>query len=873
MSWLNRILGSLRRNKLEDQLDDELQFHLEMRTKEFIAAGMDPENAHYRARRLFGNQLLLKERTRDMDTVGWIDSVLQDSRYALRMLRRNPSFTVAAVLMMALGVGANTAIFSVVSAALIRPLPYQQPERLVSVSDVVQGMKNWPSTYLNYLDWKRQNRVFESLAAYQGDSFNIDHGVGVEHVRAWNVSADFFRTLGVRPVLGRDFLPEDDRSGAAPVVELSYGMWQRWFGGDSGALGKTLDLSGRTFVIVGVLPKSFRFYEAAGLYTPLGLAANEMQARGSHNVRVIGRLKPGGTVDQARADMITIAGNLAKEYPTTNVGASVDIAGLHDYVVQDTRGGLLVLMGAVIFLLLIACVNVANLLLARGAARGREMAMRAALGARWSRVIRQLLTESVVLAIIAGCLAVPFCLWACGTLARLLPEDRRELLSVVVDYRVLAATLLCSLVTGVLFGLTPAIRASKVNLSEALKEGGKSSSVQADSKFRGVLMVSEVALALMLLSGASLMLRSIHGLLQVNPGFDPSHLLTMHLALSETKYESPAKQAAFVNEALRRITAEHGVEAAAVGAWLPFWREAWLDGIYIQGRPIPANGQFPQIHYNVVSPDFFRALRIPLVEGRYFLGTDDVHGQRVAIINQAMAHRFWPNDDPLNQRFIEGRPSDHGQLLTVVGVVGDTKIDALDEENAPQFYIPFAQAPNSFLTLAIRTSADPLTLAGAIRNELANIDKDQAPYAIASMREVMSDSLSARQLLMLLLAAFALLAIVLAAVGVYGVTFYLTSRRTQEIGIRMALGADRPAVLRLVLFRGVALITLGLIAGVTASLFVNRFLAGFLYGVRPADPGTLAVTSVLVFLIAFAAAAIPAYRISRIDPLVALRYE
>ncbi len=873
MSWWNRLVGSLHKHEMEDQLDDELQFHIEMRTAEFIAAGMAPEEARYRARRLFGNELLLKERTREMDTIAWLESVFEDSRYALRALRRNPSFSVAAVLTMALGIGANTAIFSVVNVALLRPLPYPEPERLVCLSDTVQGMKNWPSTYVNYLDWKRQDRVFENLAAYQGDSFNVDHGDGVEHVRAWNVSAEFFRTLGVRPFLGRDFLAEDDRPGATPVVELSYGMWQRWFAGDSGAIGRTLNVSGRSYVIAGILPKSFRFYEAAGLYVPLGLSANEMQGRSSHNVRVIGRLKPGMTLPQARAEMITIADHLAQAYPASNTGTSVEVTGLKDYVVQDTRRGLLVLMGAVVFLLLIACVNVANLLLARGSAREREMAMRAALGASWSRVIRQLLTESVVMSLIAAALAIPFCLWSCGALSRLLPEDRRELLSVVIDGRVLAITFLCSLLTGALFGFAPAIHASKLNLTEALKKGGKSLSAQAHGKFRGLLMVSEIALALMLLTGAGLMLRSLHGLVAVNPGFVPSHLLTMHVALSETTYETPAKQSMFVDQALHKIAAVPGVKAATAATWLPFWWEAWLDAISVPGQPSTAPEQLPQIHYDIVSPGFFRALQIPLVDGRCFLESDDVNAPRVAIVNRAMARRFWPNDDPVNKRFIQGRPINNPKLLTVVGVVGDTKIDGLDEQNAPQFYVPFAQEPHGYLTFAIRTAGDPLASAEVIRKDLATIDRNQAPYAIASMQEVMSDSLSTRQLLMLLLAAFALLAIVLAAVGVYGVTFYLTSRRAQEIGIRMALGADRPTILRLVLVRGVALIVLGLIAGVTASLFTTRFLAGFLYGVEPTDPTTLTITSLLVFLLAFVAAAIPAYRLTKIDPLVALRYE
>jgi putative ABC transport system permease protein len=447
------------------------------------------------------------------------------------------------------------------------------------------------------------------------------------------------------------------------------------------------------------------------------------------------------------------------------------------------------------------------------------------------------------------------------------------MLSVVVDGRVLTATLLCCLVTGVLFGLVPAVRASKLNLVETLKKSGKTSSDQTDGRFRGALMIAEIALALMLLSGAGLMLRSIHNLLDVNAGFDPSHLLTMHFALSETKYATPAEQSTFVRELLQPIETVPGVDASAVAAWLPFRSEAWLDAIYIQGRPLPRAGQFPQIHYNVVSPEFFRTLRIPLLEGRAFSENDNFQAPKVAIVNRAMAQRFWHNDDPVGKRFTQGRPSDQAHLLTVIGVVGDSKIDALDEKDAPEFYIPFFQAANNYLTLAIRTKVDPLALVSAIKHELANIDKSQAPYDISSMQEVMSASLSTRQLLMILLAAFAILSIALAAVGIYGVTFYLTSRRTQEIGIRMALGAGHRSVLGLVLSRSLTLTIIGLTIGVMGALFLTRFLGAFLYGVGPTDPLVLAITSALVFVVALTAAAIPGYRATRIDPMVALRYE
>ena len=528
-----------------------------------------------------------------------VERLGRDVRYALRGLGNNPGFTAAAVLTMALGIGANTAIFSVVNAALLRPPPYPEPQRLVSISDTVQGMKNWPSTYLNYLDWKQQNRAFEAIAAYQGESYNVGHGGAVDRLRAWNVSAEFFRTLKVTPALGRDFEPDDDNPGAPPVLQITYGLWQRWFGANPAILGGALDIGGRSFTIIGVLPKSFRFYEDSSLYAPLGLWAGQMQGRSNHSIRVIGRLKSGVSLAQAQANMKAIAQGLAAQYPTANAGTGVDVAGLQQYVVQDTRRALLVLMGAVLFLLLIACLNIANLLLARGVARERELAVRSALGAKWSRVLCQLLTESVTLAIIAGSLAAPFAWWGIAGLQLLLPQDRREMLNVTLDARVLTVTLFCSVLTGLLFGLAPALRATKMNLVESLKAGGKASSSPADTRFRSALMVAEIALALALVSGAGLMLRSAHSLLQVDPGFDASHLLTMRLSLADTKYGEPIQQLGFAQEAVRRIGALPGVEATAVATWLPFRREAWLGTIYVEGQPIPAAGRFPQVHFNV----------------------------------------------------------------------------------------------------------------------------------------------------------------------------------------------------------------------------------------------------------------------------------
>jgi putative ABC transport system permease protein len=867
--WLSRLW---RQRELNRELDPELEFHVAERISALRSTGMSEDELRRQVRLEFGGIEQVREACLEARGTLWVSSTIQDIHYGLRTLRKNPGFAFTAILTMTLGIGATTAIFSAVNAALLRQLPYKEPGRLVSISDTVQGMKNWPSTYPNFLDWERQSDVFEGIGAYQGDSFSVVHDTRVDHVRAWNVSAKFFQVLGVKPMLGRDFQADDDRPSAAPVVLLSHSTWQQWFNRNPEVLGKALVINGRPFMIVGVIPKNFRFYEDAGLYTPLGLGADEMKERSSHSIRVIGRLKPEITIEQARSRMIALAANLAKEYPTTNSGTSVDVVGLHEYLVQDTRPVLFVLLGAVGFLLLIASVNVANLLLARGASRAREMAMRVALGAKSSRLIRQLLTESAVVAIIAGCIAVLFCWATSGLLEKLIPEDRRALLSVVVDDRVLVGTLICCFVTAALFGLIPAIHASKLNVTETLRSG-RTSTDQTHRKFREALMVAEVALALILLNGAGLMLSSIRDLLDVNTGFDPSHLLTMRVALSETAYATPAEQSAFAHKALQQISTVPGVDASSVAAWIPFQNEAWLDSIYIEGQTQQGTGQFPQIHYNVVSPDFFRTLGIPILQGRIFSENDNSEALRVAIVNRSMAQRYWPDADPVGKHFTEGRIPDGAHLLTVVGVVGNSKIDALDETDEPQFYIPFFQFPNAHLTFTVRTKLYPLALTSAVKKEVANADATQAPYDITSMREAISSSLDTRHLLMILLAAFAALSLVLAAVGIYGVTSYLASQRTQEIGIRMALGAARGSVLGLVLFRGLRQTAIGLAIGITGSLWLSRFLVAFLYGVRPTDPLVLAIGSAMILFVALLAAGIPAYSTTRINPVVALKCE
>jgi putative ABC transport system permease protein len=812
----------------------------------------------------------------------------QDLRYGLRLLAKSPGFTIVAVLTLALGIGANTAIFSVVNAVILRPLPFAAPDRLVAVwvTSLRSGATRGPSDYPDFADWRAQNHVFEHMAAFHTADFTLTGTDEPAHVFGAVVSADLFPLLGEQAKLGRTFRPEEDEKitdGARPVI-LSHGLWERRFGSDPNVLGRAISLDSQPYAVVGVMPAGFQYpiqAKAIELWAPMTLdsittdGSQPLTAqRGAHYLGVIARLKPGVSLAQAQAELAALAGALQQQFPDTNKYHNATAQPELDRLVGDVRPALLVLFGAVGCVLLIACVNVANLLLARATTRQKEIAVRTALGAGRGRVLRQLLTESLLLALSGGALGLLLATWGTELLLALSPENIPRLADVHVDGRVLAFTALAALLTGVIFGLLPGLHATRPDLVESLKESGRGTTDGLRrNRLRSALVVAEVALALVPLVGAGLLIRSFLLLQRVNPGLDPHNVLTVNLGLPDARYTT-SQQAAFFAQLLPRLRALPGVRSASGVYPLPLSNDQIQVTFEIDGRAF-AKSEEPATNYQAAAPDYFKTLRIPLLAGRDFTVADDEKAPPVIIVNESFAKQFFPHENALGKRIKPGLSTTPGAevMREIVGVVGDVKHRGLNVPSGPQVYEPEAQMPFDQLTLVLRTDGDPRGLIGAVRDEARLLDKDLPVFDVKTLEEYLSVSVAQPRFNTLLLAVFAGVALILAAVGLYGVMSYSVAQRTHEMGIRIALGAQQRDVVRLIAGQAFRLTLIGLAFGLASAWTATRWLSGLLFGVPPTDPLTFAVVAVLLCFVALAACYVPARRAMQVDPIIALRYE
>ncbi len=811
-----------------------------------------------------------------------MSTLWQDIRYGWRMLWKSPGFTLVALLTVALGIGANTALFSVVNAVLLRPLPFAQPAALVNLwgTDPQADSTRDSVSYLTFADWREQNHVFTSVAAYSNTFATLTGHDAPEALDGLLAAPELFQTLAVQPVAGRAYTAQDAQTGDAPVV-ISYELWQRRFGGRADIAGQPITLDGLPRTILGVLPARFTFPLDASspkdFWRPLD--PNELMntKRGASYLNVIARLKPGVTMQQAQAEMDTIAGRLAAQYPEQNAGHGVQLISTYEETVGGVRPALLVLLGAVGFVLLIACANVANLLLARATRRQREFAVRTALGASRWRVVRQLLTESLLLSCMGGVIGLLLALWGVDALAGVLPEDVPRVREIALDGRVLVFTLVVAVVTGLVFGLAPAFAAARLDVNEALKESGRGAGGGwRRNRLRSFLVVAEIGLSLVLLVGAGLLLKSFVRLRAINPGFDADGVLTLSVALPEATYATPAAQANFFQQLLARMAAAPGVEASAGVFPLPFSGDNARANFEIAGQPAASAGETPNALSYIITPDYLRALRIPVRNGRAFTERDTATAPRVVLINETFARRFFAGADPIGRRLTVASFADLTKPATceIVGIVGDVKHNGLDDESEAECYLPYQQATISFLSLVVRSKqGNPTALVAGAREAVAQLDKDLPITDIKPMNEWLAASIAPRRFNLLLLGAFGLLAFCLATVGIYGVMSYVVAQRTHELGIRLALGAQPRDVLRLVVGQGLLLSFLGVAAGLLGALALTRVLASLLFGVTATDPLVFAGTALLLMLVALVACYIPARRATKVDPLIALRHE
>ena len=878
-TWL-RLKGLFKRRQLDRDLEDELAFHVARREQKNREAGMDDKEARYVARRQFGNMARAKERTREMWTFRMLEALWQDLRYTGRVLRTKPAFTAVAVLTLAVGIGANSAVFSVVYSVLLKTLPYSQEQRLVMIWETKANERRDHNVVspANFLYWQEHRTAFEQIATFFDDTSTLTGEGEPEEIPSQGVSTNLFSLLGISPILGRDFSSDEGRRGHNHEVLLSYGLWQRRFGRDRAAIGKLIRLDGESFLVVGVMPPGVTLFASQGsltgkvaqLWWPYGWRDQDRTPRGRW-MSAIGRLKPGVSLTQAQTEMNGLVASFTKVYPDFETGWGVNLVPIHEDLASAIRPTLAVLLGAVGLVLLITCANVSNLLLSRASSRDREMAVRTALGASRWRIVRQSLTESLALAILGGMLGILGAQWTLSAMVLLIPKTL-HMSSIHLDWRMVVFTTAVSFLTGLTFGLAPAWDTARIGISDALREGGRTETGVRGHHIRNGLAVAQMTLSLVLLAGAGLLIRSFVILSSVNPGFNPRNLLTLRISLPSVKYSKPNQYIDFFQQLLEQVRTLPGVRAATIDNSFPLTGMTPGTGFDIEGKPARARGQERLTEVQLVGSDYFRTMQIPLLRGRTFSDQEETVESHVVIVSDSLARQHFPGENPLGQK-IRIDMKEKNDFSEIIGVVGDVKRQGLDTSPVAMSYWPHAELPFSSMMLAVRTDGDPFAKVAPVRDIVHRMDFDLPLSDIAAMDQALADSVARQHFAAALVTIFAGIASFLAAIGIYGVVAHAVSLRTREFGIRMALGAEQRDVWSLVFRFGLAISSIGVALGVAGTLALTPLIRGLLFGVGTHDPGTIAGVAAFLMAVALAACWIPAHRATHVDPIVALHYE